>query len=93
MSNKCLNYAVMPANDTSLHEKTSLSSFEIYEGLKDELIPAINSISMITQMIDQETLGPVDLGPYEPYIEALKESVQLQEKFSQDLALYLRQKS
>lgn len=91
MSSECLKFNAIPANDSNLSEEASLSGFEIYDSLKENLIPTINSISMITQMIEQQALGPLDLGPYKDYLEALKACVDIQEKFSQDLAVYLRQ--
>lgn len=89
MSGDYLMSAALRFSNQNLRESKDLTAFELYEDLKQNLIPTINSISMIAQMIEQQALGPVDLGPYKDYIQALKECAEIQEQFSQNLASYL----
>jgi hypothetical protein len=90
MKSECLKLSVMTINNSLLTEEKTLTSMEICDELRHKLTPAINSVNMIAQMLEQETLGPVDLGPYKQYIEDLKECALTQDLFARDLATYMR---
>ncbi len=93
MKSECLKLAVMPINDTSEIKNNNPTKIEIETELNRTLIPTINSIHMIAQMMEQETLGPIELGPYKDYISALKQCAQEQDLFSKDLTTYLKTKA
>lgn len=80
---------VIPIKTSSLAEKTKLSAFELQDGVREKLIPSINSVNMIAQMFEQQTLGPIDLGPYSQYIEALKQCAESQDLFSKEISKFL----
>lgn len=80
---------VVPINTSSLAEKSKISAFELQDQLREKLIPTINSVSMIAQMFEKQTLGPIDLGPYTQYIEALKQCAESQDLFSKEISKFL----
>ena len=66
---------------------------EIEWNILHKLVPTINSIHLIAEMIETEALGPVELGAYQDYINELKECALVQHEFTQELIAHLRKGS
>jgi hypothetical protein len=87
---ECLKLAVIPVVDKPTTNDNEPSREDIERDLLHKLIPTINSIHMITQMLEDEMLGPIELGPYRQYLTDLKECTLTQDLFTKDLAAYLK---
>jgi|GEM_PF-6617777 len=84
----CVKLNVVPAQDST--ETNDNSPTDIEQEILHKLIPTINSVYMIAKMIETNTLGPIDLGPYQQYIQDLKECALIQDDFAKDLVTHLR---
>jgi hypothetical protein len=85
----CLKLAVIPTEVSETNDN-SPNCADIQSELLHELIPSINAVKMISEMIEQETLGPIEMGPYKQYLLDLQECAETQNLFARKLTEYLR---
>lgn len=86
-------FMMIPLQDKPETNDNSPDNSEIEWNIQHKLIPTINSIHMIAEMIETEALGPVELGAYEDYINELKECALAQHDFTKELISQLRKGS